>query len=72
MLKKVKDAYFRICKLSKVHPEDAPVETVQSLRAERDHLLDLFSGPRVCGSTRAIIEFEYSERIRLLREAQGG
>jgi hypothetical protein len=70
MLKKVKEAYLRMCKLMNQDPEKGIKETVKSLTAERDRLLKRWKG-HWCGTPSALIMHDYNERIELLK-AQGG
>jgi hypothetical protein len=66
MLEKVKEAYLKICKLKNQDPHKGLEETVESLAAERDSLIESWKG-HWCGTPQVLIKEDYDERIRLLK-----
>jgi hypothetical protein len=66
MLKKVKDAYKRICEELEKNPEKGVEETVSSLTAARTRLLEQCKS-NSCATSAMTISHEYDERIRLLK-----
>jgi len=68
MLKKIKEAYCRICELLQKDPQQGLLETKDSLIKERDELLKGWKG-QFCGTPAIRISQEYDERIAMLNES---